>query len=80
MPRKPAEKLKFQVKERAKNNCEYCTSQAAFSSQPFAIEHVKPVVEGGKTVFANLAFACQGCNGHKFTNTTGYDPVTRKEV
>jgi hypothetical protein len=78
--RKPTEKLKLQVKERAKNICEYCRSQSAFSSQPFAIEHIKPFIEGGKTVLSNLAFACQGCNGHKFTHTTGDDPVTRQEV
>lgn len=55
-------------------------SQAAFSSQPFAIEHIKPFIEGGKTVLSNLAFACHGCNGHKYTHTTGRDIVTRKEV
>lgn len=78
--RKPSEKLKTQVRERAKNICEYCRSQAAFSSQPFAIEHIKPFVAGGKTVLSNLAFACQGCNGHKFTYTEGYDSVTRQKV
>ena len=80
MPRKPTEKLKSQVKERAKHICEYCKSQAAFFSQPFAIEHIKPFVEGGKTILSNLAFACQGCNGHKFTHTTGFDPVTRQKI
>ena len=29
---------------------------------------------------SNLAFACQGCNGHKFTHTTGFDPVTRQKI
>jgi hypothetical protein len=46
--RKPSEKLRSQIKERAKNICEYCKSQAAYSSQPFAIEHIKPFIEGGK--------------------------------
>ena len=78
--RKPSEKLKLQVKERAKNICEYCRSQAAFSSQPFAIEHIIPFIENGKTMLSNLAFACQGCNGHKYTHTTGRDPATRKEI
>lgn len=81
MPRrKPSEKQKQQVKKRAKNLCEYCRSQADFSSQPFAIEHIFPFVHGGKTILGNLAFACQGCNGHKFTFTEGRDPITRKAV
>jgi 5-methylcytosine-specific restriction endonuclease McrA len=78
--RKPNEKLKNQVKERANNMCEYCLSQASFSSQPFAIEHITPFVLGGKTVLGNLAYACQGCNGHKFTHTKGFDSITRKQV
>ena len=76
--RKPSEKLKHQVIKRAANTCEYCRSQANFSSQPFAIEHIIPFVSGGKTVLSNLAFACQGCNGHKFTFTTGRDPITHQ--
>ncbi len=78
--RKPTEKLKRQVKERADNICEYCRSQAMFLSQPFAIEHITPFVSGGRTVLSNLAFACQGCNGSKFTHTSGHDSVTRSEV
>ncbi|MDQ3062012.1 MAG: HNH endonuclease [Acidobacteriota bacterium] len=76
--RKPSEKQKQQVKKRAANICEYCRSQADFSSQPFSIEHIIPFVHGGKTVLSNLAFACQGCNGHKYTLTEGRDPITRK--
>ena len=79
-PRKPSEKLRLQVKKRAKNICEYCRSQADFSSQPFAIEHIKPFALGGKTILSNLAFACQGCNGHKFTHTDGLDTITHKQV
>ena len=78
--RKPSEKLKQQVIKRAADTCEYCRSQAGFSSQPFAIEHIIPFVSGGKTVLSNLAFACQGCNGHKFTFTTGRDPITHQAV
>lgn len=78
--RKPSEKLKLQVKIRARNICEYCRSQAEFSSQPFAIEHIKPYIAGGKTVLSNLTYACQGCNGHKFTHTAGRDPATRQKV
>ncbi len=78
--RKPSEKQKIKVKERAGYVCEYCRSQSGFSSQPFAIEHIAPFIAGGKTILSNLAFACQGCNGHKFTHTTGHDPITREKV
>jgi 5-methylcytosine-specific restriction endonuclease McrA len=64
--RKPTEKQKQQVRERAGHICEYCKSQADFSSQPFAIEHIFPFVLGGKTVLSNLAFACQGRIFQKF--------------
>ena len=77
--RKPSEKQKLEVRKRAENICEFCRSQADYSSQPFAIEHIIPVVSGGKTTSGNLAFACQGCNGHKFTHTTGFDPITRRK-
>lgn len=78
--RKPTEKQKQKVKERAEYVCEYCLSRSEFSSQPFAIEHIIPFITGGKTILGNLAFACNGCNGHKFTHTTGHDPITRKRV
>lgn len=74
------QKLRRKVIERSKGICEYCYTQAAFSSQPFAIEHIIPVVTGGKTILSNLAFSCQGCNGHKYTHTAALDPVTRKIV
>lgn len=74
------QKLRRKVIERARRICEYCYTQATFSSQPFAIEHIVPAVSGGKTISSNLAFSCQGCNGHKYTHTTALDPVTRKIV
>ena len=73
-------RLRRRVAENARHLCEYCRSQLAFSSQPFAIEHIFPLARGGKTVFDNLAFACQGCNGLKTTHTEGRDPVTREDV
>ena len=65
---------------RANGVCEYCRHQAAFSSQPFAIEHIIPFAIGGETSSNNLALACQGCNNHKHTKTTATDPISRQTV
>ncbi len=63
---------------RAKGCCEYCKCQAAFSPQPFSVEHILPLVSGGENALDNLALACQGCNNYKFTNTVTLDPVSGK--
>ncbi len=44
--------------------------------QPFSAEHVVPRSQGGETKLANLAWACQGCNNHKYNKSSARDPVT----
>jgi 5-methylcytosine-specific restriction endonuclease McrA len=68
------------VAERARHCCEYCRSQVRFATQLFSVEHIQPRSRGGKTTLDNLALACQGCNGHKYTKTEGNDPVTAEMV
>ncbi|HOY20082.1 MAG TPA: HNH endonuclease [Haliscomenobacter sp.] len=68
------------VFERAGNLCEYCKSMVEYSNQPFAIEHIIPLIKGGKTQEENLALSCDGCNGHKYDKTTGIDPYDEIEV
>lgn len=63
--------------ERAAKRCEYCQSLMDYTPQSFAIEHITPVAGGGPTSLDNLALACGGCNGHKYTKQTGVDPVTK---
>ena len=63
------------VKERAHRRCEYCQCQDDFATESFSIEHITPVAADGETTLDNLAFACQGCNSHKFTKTSAPDPV-----
>ena len=70
-------KLKRQVFERARACCEYCLCQAKYSSDPFSIEHIIPVVKGGLNESVNLALACQGCNGQKYDKIESIDPVTQ---
>jgi len=59
---------------------EYCLSQVDFSPAPFSIEHITPRSRGGTSDLANLAFACEGCNGHKAAKTHGIDPSTGERV
>lgn len=61
--------------ERASGCCEYCRSRADFATQSFSVEHILPVSQGGETALDNLALACSGCNGHKYTKTQAPDPV-----
>jgi hypothetical protein len=35
---------------------------------------------GGATTLENLAWACFGCNGRKYTKVTAVDPLTQQEV
>lgn len=72
--------LKSTITGRAQGCCEYCRSQARFSTQAFSIEHIIPVSCGGETVSENLALACQGCNNYKYTKTEGRDPVSSEMV
>lgn len=67
------------VRKRAHECCEYCKSQARFATESFAIEHIVPRHHGGTTELSNLAFACFGCNSHKYIKTRAVDPQTNKE-
>ena len=69
-----------QIIERANRLCEYCRYSMDYSAQPFVIDHIVPIAEGGTTTMENLAFACGGCNGHKYTKIQALDPVSRELV
>lgn len=68
------------VISRAKDRCEYCQSPAGYATQSFTIEHIIPVSRGGETVLGNLAWACPGCNGHKYNKIQVPDPADGKLV
>lgn len=64
------------VATRAHFCCEYCLSQVAYSPDPFSVDHIDARAAGGTDELDNLAFACMGCNGRKFTSSSARDPVT----
>ena len=80
----PSKKITVQQKhviiKRANECCEYCRSQARFATQSFSIDHIVPHSKGGKNTSDNFAFACQGCNNHKYNKTDAIDPVSKKAV
>ena len=81
MPKsRPGPELRRLTIERSRGCCEYCFSQARYSTQSFAIEHIVPKHRGGRTTGANLALSCQGCNNHKYTKVKARDPLTHKLV
>lgn len=69
-----------QVIERAKRCCEYCKCSMDYSSQPFVMEHIIPVTVEGETSLDNLALACGGCNGHKYTKLQALDSLSQTQV
>jgi hypothetical protein len=63
------------VIQRAQGCCEYCRCQVDFATQSFSVEHIIPLTHEGASSLDNLALACQGCNGHKYTKRTVEDPI-----
>lgn len=71
--------LRRLVADRARWRCEYCCSPAAFSTQPFEVDHIVPRSKNGRTVPENLALSC-GCNSYKGDRTHAHDPQTGRLV
>lgn len=69
-----------EVRERARGCCEYCRSQIRFAMSSFVVDHIVPRSAGGATQIENFAFACSGCNAHKYNKTTAIDPVSGEIV
>jgi len=68
-----AEAFRMLVVARAGGACEYCRLLELATGMTFHIEHVLPRSQGGKTVLANLALSCPGCNLAKGERLTGRD-------
>jgi hypothetical protein len=74
------EAVRRAVGARAEFRCEYCRLHQDDDVYAFHVEHILPLKHGGRSDFANLAFACQHCNLHKGSNLSGIDPNTGKVV
>jgi 5-methylcytosine-specific restriction endonuclease McrA len=68
------------VRERARNRCEYCQLSQETTGLRHHIEHIVARKHGGANVMENLALACHRCNLHKGSNLSGIDPDTGEIV
>jgi hypothetical protein len=57
--------LRRLVIQRSDNRCEYCRISQIGQVATFHIDHIVPVVAGGKTSAENLALACVSCSLRK---------------
>lgn len=80
MPEPGGRERRELVRVRARGTCEYCLSQERFATQSFSVEHIIPLQAGGGGDLDNLAFACQGCNNHKYTKTDAIDILSGEVV
>lgn len=72
--------VRQQVRERAKNYCEYCLSYQDYIMGRLQIDHIQPVAKGGSDSVENLCLACELCNQYKWTKTEASDPETGEVV
>ena len=72
--------VRRQVRDRACNRCEYCQHPANYACAPFVCEHVVPRARGAGSTLSELAWACPGCNSHKYAKTHAPDPQTGRVV
>lgn len=70
--RRRAKKFRRKVWVESKGKCFYCRCEMIFDGpmcdNKFTLEHLKPVVFGGKRTLRNIRGACHKCNrerGHK---------------
>lgn len=68
------------VIQRSGNCCEYCGLSQAGQEATFHIDHITPIVAGGKTTADNLALACVSCSLHKSARQMVEDPQTGEIV
>lgn len=72
--------LRALVVARAESRCEYCGIAQEGQEATFHVDHVTPVIAGGRTTAANLALACVSCSLRKEARRSAVDPTTRRSV
>lgn len=72
--------LQRRIRDRFDECCAYCRTAESLTAMTFEFEHIRPLSDGGKTVFENLCFACPSCNRHKGNRQTAADPESGKGV
>ena len=75
-PVRIAAALRRQVRERARERCEYCLLAEAEAFFPHEPDHIISQKHGGETVLENLALACFDCNRFKGSDIASVDPAS----
>src|SRR5688500_7085071 len=73
-------RLRRQIEERAHSLCEYCRLPQELSPALHEVDHIVPVVDGGKSVADNLCLSCRSCNGAKHDRVLAVDPESKRTV
>ena len=69
-----------EVRDRARETCEYCLLPQSSQEATFHIDHIVPRREGGETDVANLALACVTWSLRKGARMFAIDPQTQATV
>jgi hypothetical protein len=72
--------LMLQVRQRARQSCEYCLLPQASQEATFHVDHIQPRATEGQTSVENLALACVTCSLKKAARTQGRDPISQAFV
>lgn len=70
--------LKAKIRGKFHGAYAYCRSPENLMGVIFEIDHIIPLVEGGKTHEENLCFCCPTYNRYKATNVASIDPMSNK--
>jgi hypothetical protein len=70
--------LRTTIRRKFYGACAYCRSPENLMGVIFEIDHIIPLVEGGKTNEENLCFCCPTCNRYKSAHVAAIDPPTNK--
>ena len=62
--KKIGKKLRFEVLKKYNYQCVYCGTKGTIDN-PLEIDHIIPVIQGGKNEINNLVCACRNCNRGK---------------
>lgn len=74
------ETLRYQVRERAQERCEYCLVYDGDSIAPYHADHIIAEKHGGLATLENLAWACAQSNWHKGSDIGSIDPQSGRLV
>jgi len=72
--------LRREVRERARERCEYCLVAESEAFGPHEPDHLIALKHGGETSSANLVLACFDCNRFKGSDIASLDPLTGELV